>query len=115
MKTSTASTDGLRITHAQNVSLFSHDRRWRCDVAMARGPKTRPPACNCTCGSGNSGVLRGLDETLLGRAHLSIGREGVDDVDVVGDPAFLGREAVDDAGYDGIGLEFGDRRTLVVV
>src|ERR1700680_109008 len=107
MKTSTARTDGLITTHAQNVSDFSQARSDRrlAGAAKERGATRSPLVADCSPASGKPCHLSGLNQTGLGRRDVAVDRKGVHDVHEVGDKALLGREPVHDAWHDGIRLE----------
>src|SRR6266567_3686224 len=117
MKTSTASTDGLITTHAQNVSDFSQARRGRrrAGATIERGATTPPPTADFNRASAKTGQRGGLDQTLLRRRDIAVGRKRVQDVDEIGDPTLLGREPVYDTWHDDVRLEVGHRRALVRV
>src|SRR6266487_5975086 len=108
MKTITASTDGATTRHAQKVSDFSQWNlgRRRTGATTERGATTSPPTADCKPVSAReaSGLGR-LDQCRLRRCDVPCGREGVDDVHVVGGPAFLRRETVDHARHDDVRLE----------
>src|SRR6266498_4371632 len=118
MKTITARTDGATTRHAQNVSDFSHHSlgRRRTGATTERGATTSPPTADCkpVSASEASGLGR-LDHYLLGSRDVAGNRHRVDDIHVIGDPAFLGSEAMDHARHDDVRLEVGHRGALVVV
>src|SRR5712671_6296270 len=114
---STARTDGLITTIAQNVSDFSQlrgDRRF-AGAAKERGATLSPLVAECSPASGKPCNLSGLNQTRLGRRDVAVDRKGVQNVHEVGDKALLGREPVHDARHDDVALEVGDRRALVRV
>ena len=119
MKISTARIDGLMTTIAQKLSLPIQRLRSLCG-RRANGARdgrraTLRPLRVRSRTQAYARVGRGLDQALLRARDVPGGRERVHDVHVVGHPALLGREAVRDAGCDGVGREVLHRRALVRV
>src|SRR6266567_8830642 len=112
---------------AQNVSLWKKALRCgRSDIprrgrvapsAVGEGATTSPPPETVAEDgrSGDTGILRGLQERSGCRRHVAVSREHVYRVDVISDPALPGGKAVHHARHDGECLEFLHRRALVVV
>src|SRR6476619_7269560 len=114
MNTSTASTDGLMTTIAQNVSDFSQARRGRRLGATRELRATRPPpVADRSPASGKPCYLSGRNQTRLGVRDDAVDRKAVQDVDEVGDKALLGREPVHRARHDDVALEVCDGRALI--